>query len=346
MEVVESYMQRAFELAQLGLGQVSPNPLVGCVIVKNGQIIGEGYHQQFGGPHAEVNAIDSVKDPSQIKGCQVIVSLEPCSHHGKTPPCSDLLVENEVGEVYISNTDPNPLVAGSGIEKLQNAGIKVISGILEQEGSFINRRFFTQINKKRPYIILKWAQTEDGYLARKNFDSKWISDVHSRKLVHKWRMEEDAIMVGTNTATYDNPTLNVRDWPINSDANHPTRIVIDKQLKLKTELNLFKGDQPTRCYNQLKNEISGNTQYVKIPKNKDFIDSLVSDLYISNIQSLIIEGGAKTLASFIKKGLWDEARIFKSENSFTEGIVAPKIEGVLLSENKIKTDTLTLLINN
>lgn len=348
MNGIEKYMQRAFELAQLGLGSVSPNPMVGCVIVKENNIIGEGYHQQFGGPHAEVNAINSVKDQSMIKGSLVIVSLEPCSHYGKTPPCADLLIEKEVGEVYISNADPNPLVAEKGIEKLKAAGIKVFSGISESEGAFINRRFFTQITKERPHVILKWAQTKDGFLARENFDSKWISDEYSRKIVHKWRLEEDAILVGTNTASYDNPSLNVRDWHINdeSEISQPTRVVIDRQLKLSTDSNLFQGEQPTICYNLKKDEISGNTEYVNIPENEDFIDSIVTDLHSRNIQSLVIEGGAKTLQVFIEKNLWDEARIFTAQKTFGEGIIAPCLDGSLLSENKLKDDSLTVLINN
>ncbi len=347
MDSMYKYMQRAFELAQLGLGKVSPNPLVGCVIVKNGIIIGEGYHQQFGGPHAEVNAINSVKDYSLIKGSQVIVSLEPCSHYGKTPPCADLLIKKRVGEVYLSNFDPNPLVAGQGVEKLGEAGIVVKTGVLEKEGSFINRRFFTQITKKRPYVILKWAQTKDGFLARKNFDSKWISDTYSRKIVHKWRMEEDAILVGTHTASCDNPTLNIRDWPFKAKEydNQPTRVVIDKQLRLSTTLNIFQGEQPTICYKLKENNTSGNAEYVNIADNEYFIDALLTDLYRRNIQSLIIEGGAKTLESFIQKGLWDEARIFNSEKPFDEGILAPKIEGLLLSENKLKDDLLSVFTN-
>ncbi len=345
MDAVEKYMRRAFELAQLGLGTVSPNPLVGCVVVKNGKIIGEGYHQQFGGPHAEVDALNSIKDSSLVKGSQVIVSLEPCSHHGKTPPCADLIIGNEVGEVYLSNIDPNPLVAGKGVEKLRNAGITVNTGILEKEGSFINRRFFAQIIKKRPYIILKWAQTQDGFLARINNDSKWISDSYSRKIVHKWRAEEDAILVGTNTAFHDNPTLNVRDWSINKNQSQPVRVVVDKHLQLKNDLNLFQGAQPTICFNLKKNEISGNVEYVKL-NDQDFLQSMLNELHSRNIQSIIIEGGAKTLESFIKNNLWDEARIFESQKRFVEGIASPKIEGSLISQNKLKDDTLSVFINN
>ena len=200
-------MQRALELARLGLGNVSPNPMVGCVIVKDGKIIGEGHHEQYGGPHAEVNAVQAVKDQSLLPQSTAYVTLEPCSHFGKTPPCADLLVRHQVKRVVICNEDPNPLVAGQGIERLRNAGIEVEIGLLREEGRVLNRRFFTAFEKKRPYVILKWAQTTDGFVARENYDSKWISNTYSRQLVHKWRAEEDAILVGTNTARYDNPSL-------------------------------------------------------------------------------------------------------------------------------------------
>jgi diaminohydroxyphosphoribosylaminopyrimidine deaminase/5-amino-6-(5-phosphoribosylamino)uracil reductase len=221
-------MSRALELARLGFGKVSPNPMVGCIIVCEGKIIGEGFHQQYGGPHAEVNAIHSVKDKTLLKQSTVYVTLEPCAHYGKTPPCAKLLVEHLVKKVIISNVDPNPLVSGKGIEILRSAGIEVETGLLEQEGLELNKRFFKSIRENAPYIILKWAQTADGFIARDDFDSKWISNKISRKLVHKWRSEEDAILVGKNTAKYDNPTLNVRDW-VGKD---PLRIVIDHELVL------------------------------------------------------------------------------------------------------------------
>ena len=253
-------MRRALELAENGRGQVSPNPLVGCVIEHHGKIIGEGWHQKYGEAHAEVNAVNSVKDKSLLKEACVYVSLEPCAHFGKTPPCADLLVENQVKKVVICNTDPNPLVAGKGIVKLREAGIEVETGILEKEGLELNKRFFHYLEKKRPYIILKWAETADGFIARKNFDSKWISNTLSRKLVHKWRTEEDAILVGTNTALYDNPQLNARDWT----GNNPVRIVIDRHLKLPADLHLFDEQIPTICYNLIKNRNSGNVTFVKV----------------------------------------------------------------------------------
>src|SRR6478609_1743187 len=196
----ELFMQRAMELAELGRGHVSPNPLVGCVIENKGKIIGEGYHEKFGGPHAEVNAVNSVKDKDQLIGATVYVNLEPCAHHGKTPPCADMLAKLPLARVVFSNLDPNPLVAGKGFEKLMSAHIRVDQGLLEERGRELNRRFFTFMEKKRPYIILKWAETADGFIARENYDSKWISNEHSRKLVHQWRTEEDAVLVGSRTA--------------------------------------------------------------------------------------------------------------------------------------------------
>ena len=342
------FMKRAFDLAMLGLGRVSPNPLVGCVIVKNGEVIGEGYHQKYGGPHAEVNAVNSVMNPDRLKGSSVFVSLEPCSHYGKTPPCADMLIARGVGEVVISNVDPNPLVSGKGVEKLQAAGIKVITRVLEKEGAGINKRFFTSLVKKRPYIILKWAQTADGFIARKNYESKWISNEYSRKLVHKWRLEEDAIMVGTNTAHYDNPSLNVRDWPNGrpDDTLQPVRVVVDRNLRLGTDLKLFDQSQKTICFNSKKNESMGNVEFVRIENDKTLLKEMLSELHSRQIQSVIVEGGATTLNTFIEEDLWDEARIFQSETTFGQGIPAPRLSGSPISLNKLQSDTLSVFINS
>lgn len=340
------YMQRAFELASLGKGSVSPNPLVGCVIVHDDQIIGEGYHQKYGEGHAEVNAVNAVQNKELLKESDIFVTLEPCSHHGKTPPCADLLIRYQVKKVWIANLDPNPLVSGNGFEKLKNAGIEVKIGIDSDTGEEVNRRFFTFMRKKRPYIILKWAETADGFVARKNYDSKWISNVYCRQLAHKLRAEEDAIMVGTNTAHYDDPKLNVRDW----HGTNPLRIVIDKQLTLSKDLQLFSDGERTICYNSIKNEDSGVVIYVKL-QSEDFFELMLEDLYKRKIQSLIIEGGAKLLASSIEKGLWDEAMIFKSKNTFGEGISSPTflIDKQILSqpesETDVQGDTLILIKN-
>jgi len=336
-------MDRALELAYLGLGNVSPNPMVGCVIVKDGKIIGEGWHQKCGGPHAEVNAVNNIIDKDNIKGSDVYVTLEPCSHYGKTPPCSDLLINLGVKNVYISNLDIYPLVSGKGIQKIKEASIKVNVGLNEEEGSTLNKRFFTYHSKKRPYIILKWAQTIDRFIARKNFDSKWISNEYSRQLVHKWRSEEDAIMVGANTALYDNPKLNVRDWPGVEHAK--VRVLVDPNLKVPGDSYLFDGTQPTLIYNCKRSANEDNLNWIKLKKD-NFIEDLISDLYKKEIQSVLIEGGSYLINSFISKNIWDEARIFISENTFGEGIKAPDLyHASLLSKSKIFNDEILFFKN-
>jgi diaminohydroxyphosphoribosylaminopyrimidine deaminase / 5-amino-6-(5-phosphoribosylamino)uracil reductase len=333
----ELFMKRVFELASIGRGDVSPNPMVGSVVVHAGKIIGEGWHKKYGGPHAEVNAIRSVDDKSVLKESTVYVNLEPCSHFGKTPPCADMLIAHQVKKVVVANLDSNPLVAGQGMEKLRQAGIDVVVGILDKEGRDFNRRFFTYIEKQRPYIILKWAQTSDGFIARENYDSKWISNEYSRQLVHQWRAEEDAVLVGMKTALHDNPKLNVRDW----SGRNPTRVVIDRFLSLPQTLNLFDGSQPTFCYNVIKDDVHANLCLKRIAQ-ENFIENMLEDLRQEKIQSLIIEGGAQTLKLFIEAGLWDEARIFIGKRSFGKGISAPKIAGSLASHRILDGDILNI----
>ncbi len=329
-------MRRALELARLGFGKVSPNPMVGCVIVHHDRIVGEGFHQQYGGPHAEVNAIESMENKGILPQCEVYVSLEPCAHQGKTPPCASLLAKHKVGKVIISNIDPNPLVAGKGIEILKKAGISIETGLLEEEGKELNKRFFTSQILHRPYIILKWAATADGFIARKNYDSKWISNDFSRKLVHKWRAEEDAILVGKNTALHDNPSLNVRDWV----GKNPLRVVIDRELKLKKDLNLFDQKISTVCYNLNKDEALDNLSYVELEK-ASFFHEMLADLHARKVQSIIVEGGASTLQQFIDAGLWDEARVFQSTNCFGDGIRAPQlIDATFDGKEDLLGDTL------
>ena len=333
-------MERALQLAVLGRGKVSPNPMVGCVIVHDHKIIGEGYHQQYGGPHAEVNAINAVQNPDLLTESTCYVSLEPCAHHGKTPPCADLLVEKGVKRRAIAAVDSNPLVGGKGIEKLKTAGIEVLTGVLEKEAKDLNVRFFTMIEKQRPYVILKWGQTADGFVARKNFDSKWISSEQSRMMVHQWRAEEDAILVGTNTAQYDNPQLNVRDWAGKS----PLRLVIDKALRLPQTLHLFDRSLPTIVYNLEQAEDYENLSFVKLAENQ-FLETLLSDLHQRKIQSLFVEGGSQLLNSFLALGLWDEARVFESETTFEEGIAAPKIKMPQFNQIQLKEDVLRIYSN-
>lgn len=331
----ELFMKRALELARLGAGRVSPNPLVGCVIVHSGLIIGEGWHQKYGEAHAEVNAIESVQDKSILKDAVVYVNLEPCSHTGKTPPCADLLIKHAVKKVVVSNLDSNPLVAGNGVKKLRAAGIEVITRILEKDGRELNKRFFTFMEKQRPYIMLKWAETSDGFIARENHDSKWISNEYSRQLVHKWRATEDAILVGPMTARHDNPQLNVRDW----SGRNPVRVVMDRFLRLSDTLHLFDRSQPTLCYNVLKHEEHPNLTLIRV-EEEDFIQNVLADLYKRKIQSVIVEGGATTLRLFIDAGLWDEANVFVSDKSFGKGIQSPRLNGNLIARESVFNDTL------
>ncbi|UZD21580.1 bifunctional diaminohydroxyphosphoribosylaminopyrimidine deaminase/5-amino-6-(5-phosphoribosylamino)uracil reductase RibD [Algoriphagus halophytocola] len=337
MESGTLYMQRALELAELGRGKVSPNPMVGCVIVHRDQIIGEGYHQEYGKAHAEVNAIHSVKNQSLLAGATVYVTLEPCAHFGKTPPCANLLVEKQVKKVVIAAFDTNPLVGGKGIQILRDAGIEVITGVLEQEARWQNKRFFTQIEKKRPYVILKWAQTQDGFVAREDFSSKWITNASSRQLVHKWRAEEDAIMVGKNTAKYDDPALNVRDWV----GKNPLRIVIDSNLELQNSLKLFDEAVPTICYNVKKQEVRGTLEFVKLPAGFTIAD-ILSDLHARKVQSVLIEGGSYLLKRILESELWDEARVFTSRNKFGSGIPAPLPPSPVSESIEILEDTLRI----
>ncbi|MFC5410403.1 bifunctional diaminohydroxyphosphoribosylaminopyrimidine deaminase/5-amino-6-(5-phosphoribosylamino)uracil reductase RibD [Larkinella bovis] len=331
------FMSRALELAALGRGHVSPNPLVGCVIVHNHRIIGEGWHRQYGGPHAEVNAVRSIADESLLAESTVYVTLEPCSHFGKTPPCADLLIEKKVKKVVVCNEDPNPLVAGKGLAKLRAAGIEVETGLLAERGRELNRRFFTFIEKKRPYLILKWAETADGFLAPADFRPMPISGSLSRQLVHQWRTQEDAILVGTNTARHDNPQLNVRLW----SGRNPVRIVIDRHLQLPASLHLFDGSQPTLVYATVPvPETAGATTFIQLDSEAPFLPQLVADLYQRKIQSVIVEGGAVLLESVLRQQLWDEVRIFKSTTILGEGLAAPALRGRLTSTKQVGEDWL------
>lgn len=336
------YMQRALDLAQKGMGKVSPNPMVGCVIVCNDEVIGEGYHEQYGGLHAEPNAVNSIEDKSIITNSTVYVTLEPCAHHGKTPPCAELLATLKPKRVVICNDDPNPLVAGKGIQQLKDAGIEVETGVLEEKGRSLNKRFFTFQEKKRPYIILKWVETKDGFIARKDFDSKWISGEESRKLVHQWRAEESSIMVGTNTAKHDNPSLNVRLV----EGNNPIRIVIDRELKLPVNLNLFDQTQETIVYNSIKSEVVGKVKYVELDFSSSVIDQVLENLYTDKVLSLFVEGGTFLLNQFLETDLWDEAKVFKSiTETFGEGIKAPLSPKNRVFSQQIGNDRLEFYLN-
>ncbi len=346
MNLHEKYMQRCLQLAQIGLGNVAPNPMVGCVIVHNDKIIGEGYHQQFGQPHAEVNAINSVKDQLLLTQSTLYVNLEPCAHHGKTPPCTDLIIVKKIPRVVIGCTDAFEQVNGKGIEKLKAAGIDVFINVLQNESIAINRRFFTYHKKRRPFIILKWAQSADGFIASKNHKQndenkiRWISSKLSRKLVHKWRSEEQAIMVGTNTALADNPQLDVRDWK----GLNPLRIVIDRNLRLPAHLNMLNKEIPTIVFSVKEKTSDINLQFIQI-NFENLLDEILSRLYLFKIQSVVVEGGSKLLTSFIENNLWDEARVFTSVQHLGDGVIAPKIAGIAGEKIKIGSDNLSIIYN-
>jgi diaminohydroxyphosphoribosylaminopyrimidine deaminase/5-amino-6-(5-phosphoribosylamino)uracil reductase len=341
------YMQRCLDLAALGLGKVSPNPMVGAVIVHNDKIIGEGYHQQYGQPHAEVNAVndalskfDNAED--LFKQSTIYVSLEPCAHYGKTPPCADLLIKHRFAKVVIGCRDPFDKVDGIGIEKLQAAGIEVVVGVLEDECKWLNRRFFTRVQKQRPYVILKWAQTADEFFAPDDNKQFWITGPESRKLVHQWRGEEDAILVGKNTVLADNPQLNVRY----GDGRSPKRVVIDRRLELSNDLNVFDQSVETLIFNEIKTDIDGKNKYIALEDFDRYVPQyILYQLYLQDVQSVIIEGGAYTLNAFIAAEVWDEARIFTGKATLTTGIKAPKINGIIAAEIPLGADHL-LILNN
>jgi len=326
MSTPQIFMQRCLDLALLGMGNVAPNPMVGCVIVHEGAIIGEGYHEKFGQPHAEVNAIRSVKCRELLPLSTLYVSLEPCAHFGKTPPCSDLIIENQIPKVVIGTIDPFAKVAGKGIERMRKAGIDVIVGVLEQECRELNRRFFTFHEKKRPYILLKWAQTIDGFIDTDRTEIQhptWITNALSKRLVHKQRSEESAILIGTNTAEYDNPALTVREW----SGSPPVRMVIDRAQRLNNGLHIFDHKVPTFVFTSEVQTDSENLKYIKLDFDQSILPQLLSELYRREILSVIVEGGSELLNSFLEAGLWDEAFVYTGNQFFGKGIEAPHISG-------------------
>ena len=327
MKIHEKYISRCIDIAKNGLGATAPNPMVGCVIVHDSNIIGEGYTSPYGEAHAEVNAINSVKDKSLLKEATLYVTLEPCSHFGKTPPCSNLIIDHGIKNVVIGCVDDNKKVSGQGIAKLKEAGCNVTVGVLENDCKEHHKRFFTFHNKKRPYIILKWAETADGFIAplhKKVKQPVWITNQYSRQLVHKWRAEEQAILIGTNTVLEDNPSLTTIDWK----GKHPIRIVLDKNKTLSKDFKVF----------------DDNAKTILIKESS--ADNICNLLYKANINSVIVEGGAKTLQLFMNSGLWDEARVFIGQSDFREGIKAPKCKGELIDEQQLLDDTLKIYVNN
>ncbi|UAN00055.1 bifunctional diaminohydroxyphosphoribosylaminopyrimidine deaminase/5-amino-6-(5-phosphoribosylamino)uracil reductase RibD [Polaribacter litorisediminis] len=374
-------MKRCLQIAKNGIGTARPNPSVGAVIVFNHKIIGEGFTAAYGGNHAEVNAVNSVKDKQLLKEATIYVTLEPCAHFGKTPPCADLLVKHQFKNVVIGCVDSNSLVAGKGIDRLRKAGIQVTVGVLEAECREHHKRFFTVQEQKRPYIILKWAETSDGFIFPEldsvavNLKSRllqqkeilgndekiqkvqakpiWISNNISQQLVHKYRSQEQAILVGTNTVIADNPKLNVRTWT----GNNPTRIVLDKSLRILKSVHVYDGSVKT-IFITGKNISEIKSKESQLPENKeniifeqiDFTKSVAKQictvLQKHKIQSVIIEGGAQTLQTFLNENLWDEARVFIGANAFRKGIKAPVLSAKLKTITKIKNDFLKIYTND
>jgi diaminohydroxyphosphoribosylaminopyrimidine deaminase/5-amino-6-(5-phosphoribosylamino)uracil reductase len=319
-------MQRCLDLARLAGPAVFPNPMVGCVIVAKGKVIGEGYHRKYGHAHAEVNAIEAVEDKEKLKGSTLYVSLEPCFHHGKTPPCVELIIRSGIQRIVIGCTDPNPKVAGKSIQKLKSLGREVSSGVLEKEAIALNKRFFTFQLKQRPFIVLKWAQSKDGYMDRIRSQNEkgvhWISQPETKTLVHQWRSEEHAILIGRKTAEVDNPSLTVREV----SGQSPVRVVIDSNLQLGENNAVFQGTTPTIVLNKNRSEVVGNMTLLKM--QDIHVKSILNELYQLGICSLMVEGGSRTLHHFIFQNIWDEARVIVGKDSLHDGLKAPLLSAI------------------
>lgn len=338
----ETIMTRCLELAKKALGQTMPNPMVGSVLVFENKIIGEGYHLRAGETHAEVNAINSVENKNLIPLSTLYVSLEPCSHYGKTPPCCERIVQEGIKKVVVGTLDTTAKVNGKGINYLQQNNVEVTTPMLNDACRFLNRRFFTFHEKQRPYVILKWAESADGFIAPENAQQQYaISNTYSKTLSHKWRTEEQAILVGTKTAIIDNPQLNPRLWK----GSAPIRVVIDKNLDVPATHHLLDGSVKTILINQKKENRANNIDYIKLSFQENPATQILSVLYQQNIQSVIIEGGTKTLQYFIQSNLWDEARVFTATKQLISGIKAPEF---LISPSEItniEDDTLKIFYN-
>lgn len=338
-------MRRCLFLARLGMGKVAPNPVVGAVLVYKERIIGEGYHIQYGQAHAEVNCINNVRQEDQqyIALATLYVSLEPCAHYGKTPPCADLVIKNKIPAVVVGCQDPFKEVAGKGIQKMQEAGIQVVTGVLEKECIELNKRFFIFHELQRPYIVLKWAQTADQKVGSPDHSRVLISNEITNRLVHKWRSEEAGILVGTNTALYDDPSLTGRLW----GGINPVRLVIDKNLRLPSHLQLFDGSVKTIVFNLVRQE-EGKVIYHRLAGQKDFVIEMLAVLFKLNIQSVLVEGGPAVLQTFIKGGHWDEARVITNHQMhISSGVQAPQLVGHRPSGwEKILSDTIQYFVRS
>lgn len=338
-------MQRCLDLALRGAGKVAPNPMVGCVIVCNNIIIGEGWHGQYGGPHAEVNAIRNVNDQNLLREATLYVNLEPCSHQGKTPPCADLLIEKDLPYVVVGCLDANPLVKGRGIQKLILNGTDVKVGVMEAESKFLNRRFFTSITNQRPYIILKWAQSSDGYIdhERDEKDERAIiSSPESHLLVHQWRSEESVIMVGTNTVIADNPQLTVRLL----DGKNPVRVTFDRQMRIPSDAKILDGTSPTIIFTQDAHYYTDRAEFVPIDFAKDPLKQALRILHERRFESVLVEGGAALINKFLEANLWDEARVFIAEKEIGTGIKAPEMTESFSKQENVGIDHLYTYYNS
>lgn len=345
----ELYMRRCLELARLGMGSVSPNPMVGALLVHNGKVIAENYHRRFGGQHAEALVIEEVQRKygdsaaALFRNSTMYVSLEPCAHYGKTPPCAKLLVEHQIGEVVVACRDPFDQVNGRGIALLEEAGIRVTEGVLADASRWLNRRFATRVTQQRPYVILKWAQTADGYMASADGAQRWITGAEAKQLVHRWRSEEDAVLVGTRTALVDNPQLSVREW----QGRDPKRILIDRDLAVKATAHLLDGESETIVFNATRADWVGNTKYIALEDFDWYLpQKILFQLYLMDVQSVIVEGGAKTLDLFIHADLWDEARVFTSPEVWGTGVAAPICHTAETSSQQVGVDLLHIYYRN
>jgi len=338
-------MNRCLYLAKKGIGKTYPNPVVGCVIVHEDQIIGEGWHQQAGEAHAEVNAINQVSDQEKLKESTLYVSLEPCSHYGKTPPCSDLIIKHQIPKVVIAVSDQFEQVNGKGIQRLEDAGCQVDINVLKEKAEKINRRFFTFHQKKRPYIVLKWAQTADKFIAPKNQETGKrlkISDTFSHQISHKWRTEEQAILIGKNTALQDEPSLTARKW----NGNSPIKLIIDRKLEIPTDLKLFQDKMDSYVFTEKAEQKNHPAHLIAVDFKKSIIPQILNICHSLHIQSILVEGGARTIQGFIHANLWDEARIFTSYQTINSGIKAPNLRASLNKNLNLHLDNLTIYYND
>lgn len=344
----ELFMRRCLDLALLGKGNVSPNPLVGALILHDGKIIAENYHQHYGEAHAEVLVVREVLEKygdraeEMLRQSTLYVSLEPCSHYGKTPPCADLIIKHGIPRVVSAMKDPSAKVNGKGLQRLREHGVEVIDGVLEDDAKWINRRFITQVQKNRPYILLKYAQTADGYMAPDPLEKKWITGKVSDQLVHRWRSEEDAILVGSGTAIADNPKLDVREW----QGRNPKRILIDRSLSVPESHFLFDDRAETIIFNEVKTEWKNGIKYIALENYGLYLAQQIAyQLYLMDIQSVVVEGGIKVLETFINANLWDEAQVFTSATCWGSGRLAPQLTGEIKSSMRLGEDKLTQIIN-